>query len=113
MEGFITLVLIVFGILQIILFFKIWGMTDNVKEMRDYFLSGKDATEMEYEESKAEEEIKKKEREEYLFCVGDIVLHEGIRYEVVYHQSRNICKCRDVKTGELCSLKSSELMSIY
>lgn len=30
MEEFISLVLIVFGILQIILFFKIWGMTSDV-----------------------------------------------------------------------------------
>lgn len=36
MEGiivFIYLIVIVFGILQIILFFKIWGMTSNVKRI--------------------------------------------------------------------------------
>lgn len=109
MEDFIALVLIVFGILQIILFFKIWGMTNNVKEMRDYFLSGKDAMEMEDEESKAEEESRKKEREKYLVCIGDIIVHEGIRYEVVEHLSQEMCKCRDVKTGDLYSLKLSEL----
>lgn len=31
---FFTLVLIVFAVLQIILFFKIWGMTNDVKAMR-------------------------------------------------------------------------------
>ena len=30
----ITLVIIVFGILQIILFFKIWGMTNDVSQIR-------------------------------------------------------------------------------
>ena len=33
MEIFLEVVIIVFGVLQIILFFKIWGMTNNVKKM--------------------------------------------------------------------------------
>lgn len=32
---FIYLLFIVFGILQIILFFKIWGMTNNVNEIKN------------------------------------------------------------------------------
>ena len=37
MEGitlFVSIVIIVFGILQIILFFKLWGMTNDVKKVR-------------------------------------------------------------------------------
>nr|DAQ83203.1 MAG TPA: hypothetical protein [Caudoviricetes sp.] len=37
MEGmtlFVSIVIIVFGILQIILFFKLWGMTNNIKELK-------------------------------------------------------------------------------
>ena len=37
MEGitlFVSIVVIVFGILQIILFFKLWGMTNDVKKIR-------------------------------------------------------------------------------
>ena len=34
---FIVVILIVFGILQIILFFKIWGMTNDVRRMKDGF----------------------------------------------------------------------------
>lgn len=40
MEGitlFVSIVIIAFGILQIILFFKIWGMTDNVKELKNLY----------------------------------------------------------------------------
>lgn len=38
MIDFLTIVLIIFGVLQIILFFKMWGMTNNVKEIkRRYF----------------------------------------------------------------------------
>ena len=31
---FVIVVLIILGVLQIILFYKIWIMTDNVKEMK-------------------------------------------------------------------------------
>lgn len=31
---FVSIVIIVFGVLQIILFFKIWGMTNNIKELK-------------------------------------------------------------------------------
>ena len=37
MEGitlFVSIVIIVFGVLQFILFFKIWGMTNNIKELK-------------------------------------------------------------------------------
>lgn len=37
MEGitlFVSIVIIVFGILQVILFFKLWGMTNDVKKIR-------------------------------------------------------------------------------
>lgn len=40
MEGialFVSIVIIVFGILQIILFFKIWGMTNNVSELKKIY----------------------------------------------------------------------------
>lgn len=34
MEIFVLLIIIVFGVLQIILFFKLWGMTNDVSEMK-------------------------------------------------------------------------------
>ena len=36
MELIATLLLIVFGILQIILFFKLWGMTNDVAQIKGY-----------------------------------------------------------------------------
>jgi hypothetical protein len=36
MELFITILVAVFGILQIILFFKLWGMTNNVARIKEY-----------------------------------------------------------------------------
>ena len=35
METFMAIVFLVFGILQIILIFKIWGMTNNVKKIKN------------------------------------------------------------------------------
>jgi hypothetical protein len=35
MSNFLTFVLCVFGVLQIILFFKIWGMTNDTKKIKD------------------------------------------------------------------------------
>ena len=40
MEGitlFVSIVIIVFGVLQFILFFKIWGMTNNIKELKNLY----------------------------------------------------------------------------
>lgn len=40
MNELLSIIAIVFGVLQIILFFKIWGMTNNVKELRDHIIKG-------------------------------------------------------------------------
>lgn len=34
MYAFLSVILIIFGILQIILFFKLWGMANDVKALR-------------------------------------------------------------------------------
>ena len=33
--NFVSIIIIVFGILQIILFFKLWGMTNNINEIKN------------------------------------------------------------------------------
>ena len=42
MIDFLIIVLLVFGVLQIILFFKMWGMTNDIKEIRDKYLKEED-----------------------------------------------------------------------
>ncbi|WP_294590896.1 hypothetical protein [uncultured Bacteroides sp.] len=45
MEGlmqFTGIVIIAFGILQIILFFKIWGMTNDVRQLKNEFMGNSD-----------------------------------------------------------------------
>lgn len=40
MEGLLAIIALVFGVLNIILFFKIWGMTNNVKLLVKHFTEG-------------------------------------------------------------------------
>lgn len=35
MTEFVTIILLIFGVLQIILFFKIWGMTNDVNKIKE------------------------------------------------------------------------------
>lgn len=42
MIDFLTILLLVFGVLQIILFFKVWGMTNDIREIRDKYLKDED-----------------------------------------------------------------------
>lgn len=39
MEVLVSLIIIVFGVLQIILFFKLWGMTNDVRKLTEHFCS--------------------------------------------------------------------------
>lgn len=43
----ITIIAFVWGILNIILFFKIWGMVNDVREMKEYFLNKGSQNELE------------------------------------------------------------------
>lgn len=40
MINFLSIVLLVFGVLQIILFFKVWGMTNNVQRIKEELCAG-------------------------------------------------------------------------
>ena len=37
-EPYFSLILIAFGILNLILFFKLWGMTNDVRELKNHFI---------------------------------------------------------------------------
>lgn len=41
MEGItllVSIILIVFGVLQIILFFKLWGMANDMRQLKEHFV---------------------------------------------------------------------------
>ena len=42
MIDFLTIILLIFGVLQIILFFKVWGMTNDINDIRNKYLKDED-----------------------------------------------------------------------
>lgn len=42
MIDFLTTILLIFGVMQIILFFKVWGMTNDFRGIRDKYLKDED-----------------------------------------------------------------------
>ena len=82
MESLIAIVSVVFGVLSIALFFKIWGMTNDIKKIKDAFIAV----------SIKQDNIK----------VGDIVIHR---------EKNNVCEVIEVdgdmiKCRELSSKKA-------
>lgn len=67
MEGmlnFVGIIIIVFGILQIILFFKVWGMTNDVDKLTRYFCD-KSNNERSIPAAMIEKELEKEPEREY------------------------------------------------
>lgn len=94
MEGitlFVSIVIIVFGILQIILFFKLWGMTNDVKKIKNSLpvsLDGISPAKIEFaigNKEKAKEMVKRE-------FISDVykIYREVLAYEYSqYQQERN------------------------
>lgn len=110
MEGmlnFISIIIIVFGILQIILFFKLWGMTNNVSEMKnmmELFLRKDFQRKGNLDESTPSnitdniEFDKENFPSNTKFNKGDIVLYipENTKLIVIGYISPNIFKCKTI-----------------
>ena len=65
----LAVVVLVFGILQIILFFKLWGMTNDVKRLTNFFINARKGN----TGSIYQEDIKQENRDQY---VSDILIEE-------------------------------------
>ena len=100
----VSIIIIVFGILQIILFFKVWGMTNNVSEMKnmmEQFLKKdfQDKDKFEPTTSNITNNIEP-DKEDFpsntKFCKGDIVIYkpENMKLTVIGYMSPNIFKCK-------------------
>lgn len=110
MEGmfsFVGVIIIVFGVLQIILFFKLWGMTNNVSEMKnmmEIFLRKDFQHKDNLDESTPSNITDNTEFDkEYFpsntkFSKGDIVLYipENTKLIVIGYISPNIFKCKTI-----------------
>ena len=85
MEGFLVLVYVVmfvWGILNIILFFKLWGMTNDVKDIKDYLCPPKANTVI--KENSSNEVINQRSviHDNILFQEGDVVKHKETQEEL-------------------------------
>ena len=85
-------IILVFAVFQIILFFKIWGMTNDERKLRMHFIP-------EIQDNKTP----------YYFNVGEQVMYQGKVYDVIEILGGGMCKCMDIETGRYYSLKCDDL----
>ncbi len=110
MDVFLSILAIIWSILCLILFFKIWAMTNNVQEIRDFIIDGKKPEEIKKPEEKI---IKKKETFEYTpgqygkFKVGDVVYTDAHKGALV------IIDCYDDKTYNCEDASTNELIGVF
>lgn len=115
MEGFVLFLMIVFGILQIILFFKIWGATNDIDKLKSticdkthsvdrdkyirkmYLLNKSNEAEVFLNESYSEEIIAI-----YSDCIRNCSVENKIWHNGVY-----------VSTSEAFSIRKDELTETY
>lgn len=78
MLTFTGLVMIVFGILQIILFFKLWGMTNDIRDIKNKYLNAEsqhcEVSEPNHSASVNETKDEPKHYLELRFQPGDLVV---------------------------------------
>lgn len=84
MESLLAIIFIVFGVLQIILFFKIWAMTDHVKDIRDKIV-GNNFEKPDYYENQQEPYRKFKDEDSaMIIATGQRVIIYGLTAEGKY-----------------------------
>ena len=67
MEVMLGIIIFVFGILQIVLFFKLWGMTNDVREIKNKYLS--QTTYLNQKDSEKGTDLEK-----HIFNIGELVI---------------------------------------
>lgn len=77
--GILSIIMTVWGILNIILFFKIWGMTNDIKELKDYIIDnnivGRESNDYENNSVQQAEEAELPKSDPKSFKTGDRVRH--------------------------------------
>ena len=76
METLLAIIFIVFGVLQIILFFKIWGMTNDVRNIKEMYESEREAHYRNLDRTTHKAESQEgSDLSISKFSVGDLVVH--------------------------------------
>ena len=95
MEAVIAIITLVCSVLNIILFFKIWGMTDNIKRIKDVFIAS----------SIKQDDIK----------VGDIVIHREFNDAMIVLEvdgDANKIKCKSLTSNDEFNLNKDRVFVI-
>ena len=101
MENFFAILAIVWSILCIILFFKIWGMTNDISEIRNYLVS--------QNKTKNESDDLRNNK----FKVGDVVIDEQYNELIIMDAYQDATyNCCDFKTGELIGVFSEDKLKL-
>lgn len=112
----ISIVCLIFGILQIILFFKIWGMTNDVRAIKEYLIKTEESQKISSNEYPNEENsLGQDSSEKGTFEIGSIVLYtpENVKMKIIGFSSPDVYKCETLDgTAKVYNFKSYVLQPI-
>lgn len=106
MEVFFSIVGIIWGILCIILFFKVWEMCNNVNEIKN-ILQGKFVSKDETG-TKDLDDVYSKSDDEKLKEFA-IYVPENMTVEILGKEGGNVYKCKSIKDGQIYYFKKDVL----
>ncbi len=104
MEGmftFVGIIIIVFGVLQIILFFKMWGMTNDVKKMKNELVGSDPENLRKMQLNKA---ILKEDKNKIAEMLFDELFNQ-LQFYYSYSYSLNDSRREDYFTSKISNLK--------
>lgn len=112
----LSIIFLIFGILQIILFFKIWGMTNDVRAIKEYLTKTEEYQKSSSNEFPNEENsLGQDSPEKGMFEIGSIVLYtpENVKMKIVGFSSPDVYKCETLDgTAKVYNFKSYVLQAI-
>ena len=103
MNFFYAILATVWTILSLILFFKVWGMTNNVKEIKNHLLKSQPS---------GDKSVEKEQEYNGPLKVGDVVLHDSYKRELRIYKINpdGSCVCLDHKRHNIVdTFKADEL----
>lgn len=112
----LSIIFLIFGILQIILFFKIWGMTNDVRAIKGYLTKTEESQKPSSNEYQNEENsLRQDPSEKGAFEIGSIVLYtpENVKMKIIGFSSPDVYKCETLDgTAKVYNFKSYVLQPI-
>ncbi len=119
MLALLSIVCLIFGILQIILFFKIWAMTNDVRAIKEYLTKTEGQDEILQntlsDKNEDDKELELDSSEKRTFEIGEIVLYtpENVKMKIIGFCSHDVYKCETLDgTSKVYNFKSYVLQSI-